>query len=280
MNNPEEIKKIVKEKYSQIALQDKTTNESSCCGASCCSSEVYTIMSDDYSTMNGYNPDADLGLGCGLPTQFAGIKKGDVVVDLGSGAGNDCFVARAETGESGKVIGIDMTEAMIDRARINAEKLGFHNVEFRLGEIEKIPMTSNSADVVVSNCVLNLVPDKKKAFAEIYRIVKPGGHFSISDIVLIGSLPPKILQTAALYAGCVAGAIQKEEYIALVRESGFENIKVQKEKVITLPKDILASYLTAGEIKQYDESGVGIYSITLYAEKTSTGCCDKEHCCK
>ena len=173
-----------------------------------------------------------------------------------------------------------MTEAMIDRARINAEKLEFHNVEFRLGEIEKIPMTSNSADVVVSNCVLNLVPDKKKAFAEIYRIVKPGGHFSISDIVLIGSLPPKILQTAALYAGCVAGAIQKEEYVALVRESGFENIKVQKEKVITLPKDILAKYLTADEIKQYDESGVGIYSITVYAEKNSTECCDKAHCCK
>jgi len=280
MNNSEEIKKIVKEKYSQIALQDKTTNESSCCGASCCSSEVYTIMSDDYSKLNGYNPDADLGLGCGLPTQFAGIKKGNVVVDLGSGAGNDCFVARAETGESGKVIGIDMTEAMIDRARINAEKLGFHNVEFLLGEIEKIPMTSNSANVVVSNCVLNLVPDKKKAFSEIYRILKPGGHFSISDIVLNGSLPPKILQTAALYAGCVAGAIQKEEYIALVRESGFENIMVQKEKVIMLPEDILANYLTADEIKQYNASGVGIYSITVYAEKNSAECCDKEHCCK
>jgi len=280
MGNSENIKKIVKEKYSQIALQDKTTNDSSCCGASCCSSQVYTIMSDDYLSLNGYNPDADLGLGCGLPTQFARIKKGDVVVDLGSGAGNDCFVARAETGESGKVIGIDMTEAMIDRARANAEKLGYNNVEFRLGEIEKLPITSNVADVIVSNCVLNLVPDKKKAFAEIHRVLKPGGHFSISDIVLAGSLHPKILQTAEMYAGCVAGAIQKEEYLFLIRELGFDNITVQKEKVITIPEDILANYLTAEEIKQYNESSVRIFSITVYAEKSSDNCCDKENCCK
>src|SRR5688572_19305540 len=172
MQTQDQLKEVVKQKYSEIALQDKETNQSSCCGASCCSSDVYNIMSDDYTKLEGYNPDADLGLGCGLPTQFAKIKKGDVVVDLGSGAGNDCFVARAETGETGKVIGIDMTEAMINRARINAEKLGFHNVEFRLGEIEKMPLTSNVADVVVSNCVLNLVPDKQKAFAEIHRVLK------------------------------------------------------------------------------------------------------------
>ena len=174
MKTAEELKKLVKQKYSEIALQDKMTNESSCCGASDCSEEVYSIMADDYSKLKGYNADADLGLGCGLPTQFAKIKKGDVVIDLGSGAGNDCFVARSETGETGKVIGIDMTEAMINRARVNAEKLGFHNVEFRLGEIEKMPITSDVADVIVSNCVLNLIPDKQKAFTEIYRVLKPG----------------------------------------------------------------------------------------------------------
>ena len=213
MKTAEEIKKMVKEKYSEIALQDKDTNASSCCGASGCSTEVYNIMSDDYTKLEGYNADADLGLGCGLPTQFAHIRNGDVVIDLGSGAGNDCFVARAETGETGKVIGIDMTEGMIAKARVNAEKLNFNNVEFRLGEIEKIPVTANVADVVVSNCVLNLVPDKKKAYCEINRVLKPGGHFSISDVVLVGVLPDKILQTAELYAGCVSGAIQKEEYL-------------------------------------------------------------------
>ena len=282
MENSEHIKQFVKEKYSEIALQDKATNESSCCGSSCCSTETSIIMSDDYSTLNGYNPDADLGLGCGLPTQFAKIKKGDTVVDLGSGAGNDCFVARAATGESGKVIGIDMTEAMIGKARANSEKLGYNNVEFRLGEIEAMPLTSNVADVVVSNCVLNLVPDKKKAFAEIHRVLKPGGHFSISDIVLVGTLPPKIIHTATLYAGCISGAIQKEEYLGIIREAGFENVMLQKEKIITVPDDILSQYLTPDEIHLYKESGVGIFSITVYAEKPTKGtaknCCGPDCC--
>src|SRR5882762_5419847 len=196
MSTNEQIKEMVRQKYSEIALQDKETNESSCCGSGCCSTDVYNIMSDDYSKLEGYNPDADLGLGCGLPTQFARIRKGDVVIDLGSGAGNDCFIARAETGETGKVIGIDFTPAMIDKARQNAEKLGFHNVEFRQGDIEKMPVTSNIADVVVSNCVLNLVPDKQQAFKEISRVLKPGGHFSISDVVLVGDLPLPIRNAA------------------------------------------------------------------------------------
>jgi len=282
MRTSEEIKTIVKDQYSKIALQSKDQNSSSCCGAtaSCCGDDVYSIMADEYKGIKGYNSEADLGLGCGLPTQFAKIKKGDVVIDLGSGAGNDCFIARAETGESGKVIGVDMTEAMVNRARINAEKLNFHNVEFRLGDIESMPVTANTADVVVSNCVLNLVPDKKKAFSEIHRVLKEGGHFSISDVVISGNLPDKILQTAEMYAGCVAGAIKKDDYISIIKESGFENVTIQKEKLITVPDEILSNYLSKEEVAQFNESNSGIFSITVYAEKKKSQCCDKDTCCK
>lgn len=267
MKTEAEIKELVRQKYSEIALQDKTTNESSCCGAGGCSTEVYNIMTDDYSHMEGYNPEADLGLGCGLPTQFAVIKKGDVVIDLGSGAGNDCFVARAETGESGKVIGIDFTEAMISKARANAEKLGFNNVEFRQGDIENIPVTSNTADVVVSNCVLNLVPNKNNVFKEIFRVLKPGGHFSISDVVLSGMLPDKIKNAAEMYAGCVSGAIQKETYLELIELNGFKNRSIQKEKAIIIPDDILVNYLNAEEIEAFKSSKTGIFSISVFAQK-------------
>lgn len=280
MQTSEEIKSMVKEQYSKIALQEKEQNQSSCCGATSCCTEVYNIMADDYNVLEGYNPEADLGLGCGLPTQFAKIKQGDVVIDLGSGAGNDCFIARAEVGETGKVIGIDMTEAMIHRARMNAEKLNFHNVEFRLGEIEAMPITSNVADVIVSNCVLNLVPDKRKAFEEIYRVLKPGAHFSISDIVLSGELPEKIMKTAEMYAGCISGAIQKEDYLNIIRALGFENIAIQKEKLITVPDEILANYITAEEISLYKASEVGVFSITVYANKKKEECCDKNTCCQ
>ena len=280
METTEQIKEMVRQKYSEIALQDKETNQSSCCGSGCCSAEVYNIMSEDYTQLDGYNPDADLGLGCGLPTQFAQIKKGDVVIDLGSGAGNDAFVARNETGETGKVIGIDFTPAMIDKARANAEKLGYHNVEFRQGDIEKMPVTSEIADVVVSNCVLNLVPDKEGVFREIYRVLRQGGHFSISDITLAGELPVKIRQAAEMYAGCVAGAIQKADYLALIETAGFQNISLQKEKPIIVPDDILAQYLNAGEIAEYKQSGTGIYSITVFAQKPAAGkaCCGSDCC--
>src|SRR5450432_3182969 len=254
METQEQIKEMVRQKYSEIAMQDKEGNEASCCGSGCCTTEVYNIMTDDYANLKGYNPDADLGLGCGLPTQFAQIKKGDVVIDLGSGAGNDAFIARAETGETGKVIGIDFTNAMIAKARSNAEKLGFHNVEFRKGDIEKMPVTSNTADVIVSNCVLNLVPNKDGVFKEINRVLKPQGHFSISDIVLVGVLPAMIREAAEMYAGCVAGAIQKQAYLELIEINGFKNIAIQKEKVITLPDDILSTYLSETEIEQFKTS--------------------------
>ncbi|WP_276364114.1 arsenite methyltransferase [Daejeonella sp. H1SJ63] len=281
MKTESEIKEMVKQKYSEIALQDKTTNQSSCCGAGSCSTEVYNIMSDDYTEMNGYNPDADLGLGCGLPTQFAAIKKGDVVIDLGSGAGNDCFIARAETGESGKVIGIDFTDAMINKARENAEKLNFNNVEFRQGDIEHMPVSANTADVIVSNCVLNLVPNKNNVFAEIYRVLKPGGHFSISDVVLQGNLPDQLRNTAEMYAGCVSGAVQKDTYMELIKINGFSNIKIQKEKAIIIPDDILANYLSAAELEAFKSGETGIFSISVYAEKPKepAACTPGGGCC-
>lgn len=266
----DELKETVRQKYSQISEQSSDYNARTCCGAGRESGEVYNIMTDDYEEVEGYNPDADLGLGCGLPTQFAKIKKGDMVIDLGSGAGNDCFVARHETGTEGKVLGIDFTESMIKKARQNAEKLGFNNVEFRYGDIEDMPVSDNVADVIVSNCVLNLVPDKPKVFSEIYRVLKPGGHFSISDIVLEGNLPESLQNDAEMYAGCVAGAIQKETYLDHIREAGFENITIQKEKPIELPDDILSKYMTEEEIAGFNTDRVGIYSITVFAQKSGS----------
>ena len=277
MQNDEQIKEMVKQKYSEIALQDKETNQSSCCGAGGCSTEVYNIMSDDYTEMAGYEKGADLGLGCGLPTQFAKIKKGDTVIDLGSGAGNDCFIARAETGTEGKVIGIDFTPAMIDKARVNAEKAGFQNVEFRQGDIEKMPVTANTADVVVSNCVLNLVPNKNEVFKDIFRVLKPGGHFSISDVVLLGDLPEILQKDAEMYAGCVAGAIQKQDYLDLITQNGFKNVIIQKEKLIDIPNDILKNYLSEEALKNYKSGSTGIFSITVYAEKPAA-CCGPDCC--
>lgn len=285
-----QIKEIVKEKYGQIAEQSYEQNATSCCGASCgCATVDAAIMAESYDQLKGYHADADLGLGCGLPTEFAMINKGDTVIDLGSGAGNDCFVARFATGSEGKVIGIDMTEKMIAKARINAEKLGYHNVEFRLGDIEHLPVTSNIADVVVSNCVMNLVPNKAQAFAETFRVLKPGGHFSISDIVLDGQLPAGLQKSAEMYAGCVSGAIQREAYLSTIREAGFTNIKIQKDKAIHIPDEILREYLNENELNDYHQNRIGIHSITVYAEKpTGTdsagnlvkkdGCCEPGCC--
>jgi SAM-dependent methyltransferase len=264
---PEDLKLIVKEKYGEIAKQNNE-QPSSCCGtSSCCSGSDYSTFSESYENQIGYNPDADLNLGCGIPTEYAQIKRGDTVVDLGSGAGNDCFVARALIGETGKVIGVDFTEAMINKARANNEKLGFNNVEFRLGDIENMPVSANHADVVISNCVLNLVPDKAKAFREIFRIMKPCGHLSVSDVVLRGTLHEKIQQAAEMYAGCVSGAIDINLYLSVMKDSGLINIKVQKDKLIAIPDDTLLNYLNKTELKKFKESGSGIFSITVYAEK-------------
>lgn len=262
------IKDIVREKYSRIALKDETSG--CCCGCSCDSTEDsvdYTVFSENYDNLKGYNPDADLGLGCGLPTQFAQIKAGDTVVDLGSGAGNDCFVALAETGESGRVIGVDFSDEMLAKARLNTQKLGYKNVEFVKGDIENLPLPSHVADVVVSNCVLNLVPDKTKAFGEIYRILKPGGHFSISDVVLVGELPQKLREAAEMYAGCVSGAVQKDNYLQTIHDRGFKDVVVQKEKIIQVPDNVLLNFLSTNELAEFKKSGLGIFSITVFGRK-------------
>ncbi len=270
----EAIKQLVREKYGQIAGQSESQALRSCCGTDCYTplDDHFTSMADSYTGLTGYEADADLGLGCGLPTQFAGIRPGDTVVDLGAGAGNDCFVARAETGATGRVIGVDMTEAMVEKARRNAEKLRYANVEFLLGEIEDLPLDNNLANVVVSNCVLNLVPDKRKAFAETFRILKPGGHFSISDVVLEGDLPAAVVEAGTLYTGCVSGALQKAEYLKIITEAGFGNVRVQKEKAIYLPDEILRNSLSPEELATFRNSGTGIYSITVYAEKGVIAC--------
>ena len=266
MENSKNIKKIVKEKYGTIA---KESNNEKGCG--CCSDSKkiidYTIFSDDYSKLDGYSKEADLGLGCGLPTEFADLQKGNVVVDLGAGAGNDVFVARSIVGNKGKVIGIDMTEEMIELANENKEKLGFTNVDFRLAEIEDLPIDKDSTDVVISNCVLNLVHNKEKAFSEIYRILKKDGHFCVSDIVLIGNLPEGLKKSAEMYAGCVAGALQQNDYIGIIHNNGFKNVEIMKTKTITIPDDILIKYLSEEQLAQYNKSGIGIFSITVVGNK-------------
>jgi arsenite methyltransferase len=275
MNSKEDIRNVVREKYGEIADKGRETEQSSC---GCCGSKDeidYTVFSEDYTKLKGYNPDADLGLGCGLPTEYALIKKGDTVVDLGSGAGNDCFVARSITGPEGHVVGVDMTENMLRKARENAEKLGYQNVEFRLGEIEHLPVTCNSTDVVISNCVLNLVPNKDEALSETFRILKPGGHFSISDMVLKQELPEGLRNEAAMYAGCVAGALHIDDYLSKIEAAGFTGIKVQKERKIELPESILSRYLDNEELDEYINHNAGIFSITVYAEKPN----DAKDCC-
>lgn len=264
MESEKNIKEIVKEKYSEIAV---SSTRKCCCGSSNNKIVGYTIMKDEYTDLNGYVPEADLGLGCGLPTEYAGIKKGDIVVDLGSGAGNDVFVARAIVGEEGKVVGIDFTDEMIIKANYNNDKLGYKNVEFRLGEIENLPITDNFADVIVSNCVLNLVPDKNKAFSEIYRALKPGAHFCVSDIVIKGELHPELKKSAEMYAGCVAGAVQQDEYLSIISNAGFQNVEIKKTKTIELPEEVLNNYLNKNQINEFKEKHVGIFSITVVGYK-------------
>jgi arsenite methyltransferase len=265
MQSSEEIKQVVKEKYGEIAAKKSE-------GCGCCGTKIvdYTMFRDDYSKLDGYVAEADLGLGCVVPTEYAGLKKGDTVVDLGSGAGNDVFVARSVVGEEGKVIGLDFTQEMIDKANVNKAKTGYTNIEFKLGEIESMPFENDFADVVISNCVLNLVPDKRKAFKEINRILKKGAHFCVSDIVLKGELPAGLKKSAEMYAGCVAGALQQEEYLGIIKETGFENIEIKRTKVIELPDKVLKEYLSDTDIVNFKKNNIGIFSITVVGHKKKT----------
>lgn len=263
-----DIKDIVKSKYGEIAKQSKSENEQSCCGVGGCCGEVdYTVFSESYDKEKGYNPEADLGLGCGIPTQFAGISAGQTVLDLGSGAGNDCFVARALVGSEGKVVGLDFTDEMLLKAKMNNSKLGYTNVKFVKGDIEEMPLEPTQFDVVISNCVLNLVPDKNKAFSEIFRVLKPGGHFCVSDVVIKGELPAKLKNDAEMYAGCVAGAIDIEDYLGIIRKSNFTEITVYKQKKIEIPAQILSKYMSEKELTSFEDGDIGIFSVTVSAKK-------------
>ena len=267
MDTPEKRKQIVKDKYTIIAEQPMDANASSCCGATSCCDGTYTIMSDDYTGRDGYAPEADLGLGCGIPTDHAGIRDGMTVLDLGSGAGNDVFIAAREVGAGGRVIGVDMTEAMIAKADENKGKLGIANVDFRLGEIEALPVDDDSVDVVISNCVLNLVPDKARAFAEIHRVLRPGGSFTVSDIVVDGDMPDHLRDVATMYAGCVSGAEKREEYLGHIRAAGFGEVTIPKEKAIVIPDSVLQAELAHLPAEQRTMGTARLVSVTVRAIK-------------
>jgi SAM-dependent methyltransferase len=263
------LREVVRHKYAEIVQSKAAGASASCCGPSQeCSSE-FNMIGDAYDGVSGYVADADLGLGCGLPVEHAGLAPGQTVLDLGSGAGLDAFVARKVVGATGRVIGVDMTAEMVARARENARKSGFENVDFRLGEIEHLPVRSNSVDVVISNCVLNLVPDKEQAFAEIHRVLKPGGHFCISDIVASRELPEWVKGIAEAYAGCVSGAIPKEEYLQLIREAGFKGVKVAAERRIEVPADLIAKSLTRQQREVAEKTDLHVMSVTVTALKTT-----------
>lgn len=227
--NDDKIKQVVKNAYSKIAT-------SSGCGCSCgCGNQ----SNDEIAKSIGYSegeinavPESNLGLGCGNPVAMGKIKEGDIVLDLGSGAGFDCFLASKRVGEAGKVIGVDMTEEMIEKAKSNAEKNGYKNVEFRLGEIENLPIDDNSIDVAISNCVINLVPDKERAFGEIHRVLKNGGKIYLSDIVLLENLSEELKKDEGLLAGCVGGALLRDDYLNIIKKTGFE------VKILSEDKDI------------------------------------------
>jgi SAM-dependent methyltransferase len=263
----EHIHEIVRHKYAEIARSRASGGSTSCCGAGQEASAGFSMIGDAYDGVGGYVADADLGLGCGLPVEHAGLAPGQTVLDLGAGAGLDAFIARRTVGAEGLVIGVDMTAEMVAKARENARKSGFENVDFRLGEIEHLPVRSNSVDVVISNCVLNLVPDKNRAFAEIFRVLKPGGHFCISDIVSSRELPDWVKGIAEAYAGCVSGAIPKQNYLGIIQEAGFAGVEVATERRIEVPAELIARSLTAQQRETAEKTDLHVMSVTVTARK-------------
>jgi arsenite methyltransferase len=273
----EKIKKVVREGYAKIA---KT--EDSCCGStvSCCDS---TNLHEEISKKIGYAEEelrsvpegANLGLGCGNPIALASLKKGETVLDLGSGAGLDCFLAANKVGEKGRVIGVDMTPEMIDKARENARESNYKNVEFRLGEIENLPVADNTADVIISNCVINLSPNKRRVFKEAFRALKPGGRLMVSDIVLLKELPEAIKKSVKAYIGCLSGAAMKDKYIETIKKAGFQEVKIIEEK--HFPIEYMSNDPTARavmensgiSVEKVKEIGNSAASIKVYGTKPS-----------
>jgi arsenite methyltransferase len=266
---PEAIRSAVREGYAKVA-----TTGIPCCGPACSSQATGRHVGYTDEEMNAVPDGANLGLGCGNPTAIASLQEGETVIDLGSGGGFDCFLAAAQVGTSGRVIGVDMTPEMLDLARENARKGGYGNVEFRLGEIENLPAADNAADVVVSNCVINLSPDKGRVFREAYRVLKPGGRLMVSDIVLLRDLPREIRASVEAYVGCVAGAVAKDAYMEAIRDAGFQDVKILKET--GFPFELMAADPVVQSIAQGTamtrEMGQriadSILSISVYAKKT------------
>ena len=244
------IKKAVKDKYRNVALIGSCCGGSSCCGgaADLNITQLIDYQASGIKTVEG----SDLGLGCGMPTKFAEMQLGQTVLDLGSGAGIDVFLAAQKVGSTGLAIGVDMTDEMVQKAKANAEKAHITNVDFRLGEIEALPVDDSSVDLVLSNCVINLVPDKSRVFAEIHRVLKPGGKFCISDVVTYGNMPENIRKDMELWAGCMAGAMDKEEFLELIRECGFGNLNIHQYSIYDATKqdDFGTGSLTLEGVKQ------------------------------
>ena len=279
----DEIKKTVREGYAKVAK-----NNTSCCGSS--SSEPAgsctcgpSVDQESVSKAIGYSKEelealpegADLGLGCGNPTALASIEEGETVIDLGSGAGIDCFLAAKKVGKDGKVIGVDMTPEMLDRARSNAKNGNVENVEFRLGEIDNLPVADNTADLIISNCVINLAPDKKRVFEEAFRVLKPGGRVMISDIVLLGELPEALKASKEAYVGCISGAILKEDYLQAIKDAGFERVEVIGEATFPV-EDVTAGENAQKILKDADlttkealKAAVKVSSVKVRAYKPS-----------
>lgn len=271
----DEIRQNVRESYAQVA---EASNEGDCCGtvSSCCGVSDDTAINTLVSTRLGYSEDdldkvpqgADMGLGCGNPRAIASIRPGETILDLGSGGGFDCFLAAAETGESGQVIGIDMTPTMISKARSNAEKGRYNHVEFRLGEIEHMPIANDTVDVIISNCVINLSPDKKQVFSEAFRVLKPGGRLAISDVVASTELPDEIRNDLALYSGCMAGASQISELETILQDCGFDNVNIAPKDD---SKEFIKDWAPGRGVEEY------VLSATIEAIKPG-GCCGGSCC--
>ena len=271
------VKKIVREGYADVAKQNRSccVPESSCCGPTNSAQTVAKKIGYSEEELKAVPEGANLGLGCGNPVALATLKQGEIVLDLGSGGGFDCFLAATKVGSNGKVIGVDMTPEMIDKARENAGNGGYENVEFRLGEIEHLPAADNSVDAIISNCVINLSPAKNKVFAEAYRILKPGGRLMISDVVLLKELPVEVRDSVEAYIGCLSGAVLKDEYIRIMKAAGFKDVKIVNET--TVPADVWFSDEVAKDIiekigstlspEKIKESADSVASVQVYAVK-------------